>query len=146
MAAYQQVRPSMNIRKRTWSKLNYRDPKEILINLREIDRKYPLKDMPYKVSTLRTKSLKSHGESRQRAIFCYGMSQAFGITFGYAESAEDDYDFIAYTPEHKAFIPIQMKELVPEKLNSDTGLQAEIDTLKKYVDSNDLLIAMYINR
>ena len=51
------------------------------------------------------------------------MAQKLGITLGYAESEEDDYDFIAYAPGHEEFIPIQMKELVPGKLNAETNLQ-----------------------
>lgn len=136
----------MSIRTRAWSKLKYYDPKEILVALREIERAYPLKDMPYKVSTLRSRSLRSRGESRQCAIFCYGMAQLLGITLLYAESEVDDYDYIACVPEKNLFIPIQMKEVVPEKVNPETNLQKEIDKLRKYSDSIDLCVAIYVNR
>lgn len=137
----------MSIKIRAWSKLKYLDPKEILIRIREVEKNYPLEEMPYKVATLRTKPLQAHGESRQCALFCYGMSQALGVTLGYAESEEADYDFIIYCVEEESFIPLQMKELVPEKLNKDTDIQKEINKLKKkYVDSEDLCVALYINR
>ena len=64
----------------------------------------------------------------------------------YAESEDDDYDYIACVPEKKLFIPIQMKEVVPEKVNPDTNLQKEIDKLRKYSDSIDLCVAIYVNR
>ncbi len=133
-------------RVRTWEKLKYFDPKNILIELREIENKYPLKEMPYNVSSLRTRSLKQRGQSRQCALFCYGMSQAFNITMSYADLEDSDYDFISYIEEHEAFVPIQMKEFVPEKINSKTELEVEIAKLGKYVDSSDLCVAMYINR
>lgn len=133
-------------RVREWAKLKYYDPKNILIELREIETKYPLEKMPYTVSTSRSRSLKQCGQSRQCALFCYGISQAFNITISYADSEESDYDFIAYIKEHELFMPIQMKELVPEKVNSATDLECEIAKLEKYVDSHDLCVAMYLNR
>lgn len=136
----------MSIKTRSWSKLKYYDPKEILVRLRDVEENYPLEEIPYKVASLRTKALKSRGESRQCALFTYGMSQALGVTLGYAESEEADYDFVIYCVEDEAYIPVQMKELVPEKINAETDLQNEIDKLKKYVDSQDLCIALYINR
>ncbi len=129
-----------------WEQLKYRDPKEILIELRKVESSYPLEKLPYNVSTLRTRSLRGHGESRQCALFCYGMSQALNITVGYAESEENDYDFIAHLAEQNAFIPIQMKELVPNKINPNADLQIEVNKLTKYVDSNELCVAMYINK
>jgi len=134
------------IKVRTWERLKYLNPKDILIELREIDKTHPLNEMPYDVSTLRSPALKQHGQSRQCALFCYGMSQAFNITMNYADSEDSDYDFISYTEEHNLFIPIQMKEFVPEKVNSKTELEIEIAKLGKYVDSSDLCVAMYINR
>lgn len=136
----------MNIKIRAWSKLKYLDPKEILIRLRDVEKNYPLEEMPYRVATLRTKSLRVRGESRQCALFCYGMSQALGVTLGYAESEEADYDFIVCCIDETSFIPLQIKELVPEKVNKDTDIQKEINKLKKYVDSENLCVAIYINR
>ena len=113
-------------RLKVWEQLKYRDPKDILIELRKVESSYPLEKLPYNVSTLRTRSLRGHGESRQCALFCYGMSQALNITVGYAESEENDYDFIAHLAEQNAFIPIQMKELVPHKINPNADLQIEV--------------------
>ena len=39
-----------------------------------------------------------------------------------------------------------MKELVPFNLNRKTSLQDEINKLKKYTDSKDLIVAFHINR
>ncbi len=136
----------MNIRSKSWSRLKYYDPAEILIKLRAIETKHPVRKLPYKVSSLRTNPLKNHGESRQCALFCYGMSQYLGLTLSYAELEEADYDFVVFCEEKNSFVPVQMKELVPEKLNPETDLQKEINKLSKYVDSNDLCVALYLNR
>ncbi len=136
----------MNIRSKSWLKLKYYDPADILRKLRAVEMKYPVSELPYKVSSLRTKSLKTRGESRQCALFCHGMAQYKGLTLSYAESEESDYDFVVFCAENSSFVPVQMKELVPEKLNPDTDLQKEIDKLSKYVDSGDLCVALYLNR
>ncbi len=136
----------MNIRSKSWPKLKYYDPADILRKLRAVEMKNPVSELPYKVGSLRTKSLRTRGESRQCALFCHGMSQCLGLTLSYAESEDSDYDFVVFCAENSSFVPVQMKELVPEKLNPDTDLQKEIDKLSKYVDSSDLCVALYLNR
>ena len=74
------------------------------------------------------------------------MAQSLGITLLYAELEDDDYDCIACVPEQNLFIPIQMKEVVPEKVNAETNVQKEIDKLRKYTDAADLCVAIYVNR
>lgn len=133
---------------REWVKLDYLKPKKILIGLREIAKSNKLQEMDYKDASLRTRELRQYGENRQCALFCYGMSQALGINIKYAQFEKKDYDFVAFCEkgEEKYFIPIQMKELVPFEVNSKASLQSEINKLKKYSDSKDLVVAFHINR
>src|SRR5690606_4253872 len=44
------------------------------------------------------------------------------------------------------FVPLQLKELVPEQVSNSASLQVEIDKLEKYVDSSDLVVAFHLNR
>lgn len=70
------------------------------------------------------------------------------INVSYAHCEESDYDFVAsYCYEDALnYVPIQVKELVPETLNSEAALNKEIGKLSKYADSTDLCIAIHLNR
>lgn len=59
-----------------------------------------------------------------------------------------DYDIIAaYELEGEMnFVPIQLKEWVPDLLPSPQPLQAELDKLGKYSDSSDLVVVFHLNR
>jgi hypothetical protein len=131
-----------------WLLLQYLSPTKILIGLKEIAASYPLDTLPIKISSLRTHDLKLFGEGRQAALFCYGMSQVLGVDIAFAQAESQDYDFIArYESDGTLqFVPVQLKEWVPEFLNPTTSLQNEIDKLKKYVDSKNLCVVFFCNR
>lgn len=133
---------------REWAKLKYLDPERILIGLRELALTQQLDQLPKEVATLRTRELRTYGEGRQCALFCYLMGQALGIKVMMALVEKSDYDCLAYFDRNGTnnFIPIQMKEYVPEPINPRTNLQSLIDGLVKYVDSESLVVAVHINR
>jgi hypothetical protein len=133
---------------REWQNLKYHDPKKILLGLRNIEQNYPLHEYPYKVASLRTKDLREYGESRQCALFCYGISEVFGLEVQYTQIEKSDYDFVAIFPrgEYLNYVPIQMKEFVPVELNPNVELEQELCKLEKYSDSNDLCVAIHVNR
>jgi hypothetical protein len=66
----------------------------------------------------------------------------------HALTESSDYDCIAHWKNYdkRSFTPIQLKELVPEALNSTTNLTSELEKLKKYTSSEDLVIALHVNR
>ena len=133
---------------REWGKLKYHEPEEILLGLREIEQTYPLESLPYKEASLRTRNLRQYGESRQCALFCYGIGKALGLEVVYTQIEKSDYDFIAAFPkgDELNYVPIQMKEFVPEDLNPIASLEVELSKLKKYTDSSDLCVAVHLNR
>lgn len=45
-----------------------------------------------------------------------------------------------------AFRTCQMKEVVPEPLNANSSLEKVIQSLTMYVDSQDLTVAIHLNR
>lgn len=81
-------------RLRQWSQLNYLVPRKILLGLWEIAVTLPLDELPKNVSTLRSRNLREYGESRQCALFCYGVSRALGIDVSFAHHEAADHDFI----------------------------------------------------
>lgn len=61
---------------------------------------------------------------------------------------DQDFDCVAQyiIEDTRYYTPIQIKEFVPEHLNPNGSLQAELEKLGKYVDSCDLVVAIYLNR
>ena len=105
--------------------------------------------LPSAVKTLRTNSLKEWREAREAAIFCIGIGQRMGEKVFLARSEASDYDFVAswISGDTRHFAPVQLKEVVPADVNAAASLQATIDSLpRKYVDSADLTVAIYLNR
>ncbi len=93
--------------------------------------------------------MREYREGRQAALFCYGVGRAIGVEVGFALFEKEDYDIVARfrlgDTEH--FVPVQLKELVPAKLNDKADLQGELDKLsRKYLTSADLVVAIHVNR
>lgn len=133
---------------RAATKLVFRDPTDYLIRLRELEIEVAQSDLPYKVKSLRTNTLKEWRELRSAAIFCHGIGQRFGNTIFFARGESQDYDFLAscIIGAEQHIVPVQLKELVPDELNSDANLPAVIESLKKYTDSKDLTVVIHLNR
>lgn len=137
-----------NIRLREFRKLDFRDPRPFLTNLRRLELGGTLAGLPPEVRSLRTNELKHWREKREAAIFCYGVSQIVGTTVYFAPTEEQDHDFVATwsDDETQHFAPVQLKEVVPQNLNDTASVQRVIDSLSKYVDSGDLTVAIHLNQ
>src|SRR5262249_26971088 len=92
--------------------------------------------------------LKPLREMREACIFVYGMEQLMGQRFGVARAESQDYDAVATWIEGRTqhFAPIQIKEVVPRDLSPASSVQKVVDGLAKYVDSEDLTVAIHLNR
>jgi hypothetical protein len=128
--------------------LSFVDPKEILAGLRWIEENLPLEELSDKARSLRTRQMRPFLEARQAALFCYGLSTAMQQQVSFAMHEEDDYDALASFERDKkrVFVPIQLKEVVPQELNASASLQGELNKLKKYTDSKGLVVAFHLNR
>jgi len=75
------------------------------------------------------------------------MAQVAGVPVSFAQAEASDYDIIArYVRSDIAYyVPIQLKELVPEYVNPKADLQAELDKIAKYADSKELVVAFHLN-
>lgn len=136
------------IRIREVQNLDYRDPRTILLKLREVECQVARSVLPADVRHLRTRRLKKWSEMRQAALFCYGMGQREGKTVHFALSESQDYDFVAswIAGDTQRFFPVQLKEVVPNTLNADASIQKVVDSLRKYVNSEDLTVAIHFNQ
>jgi len=134
-----------------WSEASYLDPEYVLIGMRRLELSLPLESLPYPVATLRTNLLKPEREMLQGALFCYGMGQRLGVKVMFSRIEDQDFDIVAtyQLNGQQCFVPIQLKELVPDDMPvkyKPCSLQEEIAKLDEYVDSKGLVIAFYVNR
>lgn len=136
------------IRIRGFQRLAYRDPRAVLVELRRIEMGMVGADIDERVRHLRTNALRSIRELRTACLFCYGMSQVTGQQFEVAHSESADYDAVAtwVKGDLRSFAPIQIKEVPPVKLNTTASVQQVVDGLAKYKSSDDLTVAIYLNR
>jgi len=135
-------------RLRALQQLKYQDPRPFLIRLRQIEPTIASSNLPSKAKSLRTNSLKWSRELRQAALFCYGMSQRIGQPVLLAPSESQDFDFVAswVVGDSQHLAPVQLKEVVPHDLNQTASIQEVVDGLTKYVDSEDLTVAIHLNQ
>jgi hypothetical protein len=133
---------------REWLEYQYFDPEQILVGLRDVALTYPLHELQYHARTLRTRKLRKHGEGRQAALFCYGMSCVINSKVSFALVERENFDIIAKFEKdgEENFVPVQLKEWTPEFLPSPQPLQVELDKLKKYSNAADLAVAFHLNR
>lgn len=133
---------------RTLSRLNFIDPKPLLVNLRKFEFELSVSDTDTRIRNLRTNKLKPERELREAAIFCYLASQRLGTDVRFAQGENQDYDFVAaWSSQHqKHFTPVQIKELPPETTAPNACLQKIIAGLDQYVCSSELVIAIHLNR
>lgn len=133
---------------REFESLTWVDPKQVLINLRWLERNLPF-DIDERVRRLRTNQLKELREARIAALFDYGLSVTLlGTQVAVAKVEKSGYDFIVRWIENdtRRFYPVQLKELPPEELNPIIELTDILSRLGKYDGKSDLAVLVHLNR
>jgi hypothetical protein len=137
------------VRINEWKKLEYHDPADTLRRLREIEIADEISDLPAHVRALRTNNLKRFRESRETALFCFGMGNTvLGRTVWYSPFEQDDFDSIAKWLDEdgtEQYTPIQIKEMLPKADDPIHELRRLFHHLERYSDSNDLTVAIHVN-
>lgn len=135
-------------RLREFQQGEFRDPARFLVELRALEPKVASSSLDARVKQLRTNDLKEWREAREAALFCFGMAQRIGQPIYLSRVESQDYDFVASwtVGDEQNFAPVQLKEVVPESLNSDSSVDKVVQSLTKYVDSEDLTVAIHLNR
>ncbi len=82
------------------------------------------------------------------AVLCLLLSYKLGLDIRFCRIEESDFDSIFTWQDNgtQCFVPVQMKELVPEYTNSTASLKELLAGLHKYGDSSDLVIGIKLNR
>ena len=138
----------MDTRINEWRKLKFVDPAVVLPKLRKIQMQVADSTLEDKIKNLRTSELKQYREGWEAAIFCYGMGKMLDVPVYISPYQASDYDAVAVRIEDNTqyFTAIQIKEVVPEYLNSETDINKEITKLRRYPVSNDTVIVIHVNR
>lgn len=134
---------------REWAALKYRSARDYLANIAPVRAVLAVSDTDERIASLRTNKLKPVRELRQICLFAHGIGSCVLSTEVYIALVEDqDFDCVAqYVVDGTSYYtPIQIKEFVPARLNPSGSLQAEINKLRKYTDSSDLVVAFHLNR
>jgi hypothetical protein len=136
------------VKDRRWLKLSFKDPLPYLTQMQGMLNKSGVFKFSNWKEILRNRKLRNIWEDRRCAIFCYGLSKTTDskIFFSNFESSDYDYVLAIEHSNNKWFVPLQMKQLVSTEVNSSTNIQQEINKLKKYTTSQDLVVAIHINR
>ena len=135
------------IRARRFGLLEYGDPRGFLVELRKLEIGIAENEMPDRVRRFRTNGLKPEREMRDAALFCLGMSERLGLQVRFAPVEEGDFDFVASwsLDDVVHYCPVQLKEVVPEDMNSNASIEVVLESLKKYSDSKDVTVAIRLN-
>jgi hypothetical protein len=133
---------------REWLNLAYQDPERVLAAMRRKQRVVPSTSPDYESRSLRSRKLRPIPEGRFAALFSHGMSAATKTKVEFALHESSDFDFVCrYTIDGATtYVPVQLKEWVPLHINATQILQEEIDKLDKYVDAQDLVVVVCLNR
>jgi hypothetical protein len=137
------------MRLREFQDYDYKDPREWLVAMHEIESIVSKSTLSYRERSLRTNNLRGWKDRRIAALFAYGMSQRMpGYWFDFAGVERSDYDAVirCYNEQDCIFTPIQIKELVPKDINEDSTVEAIVESLTKYSNSTDLVVVIHLNR
>lgn len=137
------------IKLRKWDALPLRDAKADLINLGKLQaRMAESHGISPTVANLRERDLRQYLQWRQAALFCYLVQASTGKEMAYTVVEDEDYDALAcwIDGDTKHYAPIQLKEIVPQALNSTASLESELDKLAKYATSQETVVAVHVNR
>jgi hypothetical protein len=91
---------------------------------------------------------KRERELVEASIFCLGLSCGMERAVHVIDHDDADYDFVARWREDDGrytFLPVQLKEVVPTRLNPRVSVQTVIDSLQKYASRN-LTVAIRVNQ
>jgi hypothetical protein len=137
------------VRLREFQEYDYKDPREWLVAMHEIELLVSKSTLTYPVRSLRTHKLRRWSDRRIAALFAYGMAQRMpGYWFDFAGVERSDYDAVIrhHDGEECFYTPVQIKELVPEHVNRNSTVEAILESLAKYPNSQDLVVVIYLNR
>jgi len=136
------------IQLRKLGRLEYRDPIAFLKSIRSFEIDLSASQTPERIKRLRAGSLKAERELRDAALFCTGMSELTGEKIWFADSEDQDFDFVTSwaTGDVQHICPVQLKEVAPADLDRNGGFERVFKSLRRYASAEDLVVAVKLGR
>lgn len=108
-----------------WASLKYMNPTKLLLGMDKMFDESGIKKYRNASDILLARPVRDIAEDRRCAIFCHGAGQVLGTQILFAPLESADYDYVGAYRRNGAVhtFPIQLKQLVPDRLNSSTSLQ-----------------------
>lgn len=133
---------------RRLSRLRFIDPELVLPELNKLRCELVQRDVPLSVKNLRTHGLKRSRELWTACIFAHGMREILRTKIYVADDEGGDHDFVCYwdAPETGNICPVQLKEVVPQELNSNSSVQSIIDSIAKKRNYRKRTLAIKLTR
>lgn len=136
---------------RKWRRLPFRDARTCLIGLGTLQARMDKKGLSPTVDDLRSRAFREHLHLRQAALFAYFIGQAVlkvPVAYALIEEENEDYDCVMRwrVERRNCYVPVQLKEIVPQRRNPESNLNAELSKLGKYVSSQGTVVAVHLNR
>lgn len=131
------------------SKLQYYDPLYAVPELRKVQLAISeLQDIPNSIRNLRIRKLKRERELWMAFLLAFGLRARTGRPFLLADDEESDHDvvFATIVKDLPHFLPVQLKEVVPEDLNPTANVQKIIDDTVSKRSYQDTLLAIKITQ
>jgi hypothetical protein len=132
---------------RQWRSLTYRDPKAALRRSQRRLHGVAARGDPF--GNLRSARDRTFRESHQAALFCHGFAEVVlqrEVQFALSEDSDYDCVFSWREGNDPTFVPVQLKEVVPDTLNPSSNLDEVLRKLTRYASSGGLVVAIHLNR
>jgi hypothetical protein len=133
--------------------LDYIGPRKALLISTIHELRSQLPHLPKQVQNWRTNKLKPELHRRQAALFCFGRkckeaTDKWALAAWPEQNSDIDYVFRQTKPDgEERFEFVQLKELVPDEIDSEQSLQSLLDKLpEKYPSAGGLTIAIHVYR
>lgn len=143
------MKPINNITLRKWRTLNWRDPRTDLVQLGKLQARITQEGNPSTLEDLRNHDLEKYLEFRQAALFAYFIGHSVLRTpIAYAVYEAEDYDCVLWWKCNRGnrYTPVQLKEVVPTRVNPHSTVNSELSKLRKYAASSDTVAAFHVNQ
>lgn len=129
--------------------LKWRDPRTDLVELGRLQGRLAKEGQPPALDDLRNHQLKQYLEQRQAALFAYFISSAvLKAPIAYAMKEAEDYDCILWwkLQSKSCYTPVQLKEIVPPRINARASIETELSKLSKYASTSETIAAFHVNQ
>jgi hypothetical protein len=131
-----------------WKNLEFYDPVHILRVIKELEARPIYGSGAWDFDKNIQRAAKLTLAKLDAALVSYLLGEYIGVETAFAPVESLDYDCIVRfnLTSEQSFNPVQLKEIVPFSVNPNFSLSSFLNSLRKYADSKDLIVAIKVGR